>query len=100
MFGPERQYVIVKRTRDLIVRDVMEEVERDFGVLVGQQVLIYRGKHISDYPMQTLDSFAIVSNHTIRVTRDTEPLSHRSHTMQEHAAAIAANVEYQQQAVS
>jgi hypothetical protein len=74
-YGSERQFIIVKRNQDLIVRDVMEEVNRVFKIPMDVQTLFHKGSNLCDFMNDTLESLGVENNHPLRVCRDEELLN-------------------------
>lgn len=73
-YGSERQFIVVKRNQDLIVRDVMEEVNRTFKIPMDVQVLFHKGTNLCDFLNETLEHLGVENNHQIRICRDDELL--------------------------
>lgn len=71
-FGSDRQAIVVKRNRDLLVSDVMEDIARVFKIPVDEQVIFHRGTNLSDFPNEPLENLGVENNNVIRVTRDPE----------------------------
>ena len=71
-FGSERQFIIVNRKQDLIVRDLMEEVQRVFKIPIDEEVIFHKGTNLCDFVNETLENLGVENNHTIRITRDPE----------------------------
>jgi hypothetical protein len=69
-YGSERQFVIVKRSRELIVRDLLEEIQKVFKIPVEEQVIFHKGTNLSDFVGETLENLGVENNNLIRVTRD------------------------------
>ena len=69
-FGSERQFIVVNRKQDLIVRDLMEEVQRVFKIPIDEQVIFHKGTNLCDFIHESLETLGVENNHTIRVTRD------------------------------
>ena len=76
-YGSERQFIIVKRNQDLIVRDIMEEVNRVFRIPMDEQVIFHKGTNLCDFLNDPLENMGVENNHQIRVCRD-EELRNRS----------------------
>lgn len=71
-YGSERQFIVVTRKQELIVRDLMEEVQRVFKIPIDEQVIFHKGTNLCDFVNEYLETLGIENNHTIRVTRDPE----------------------------
>jgi hypothetical protein len=70
--GSERNWLIVKRSHDLIVRNIMEDIQKQFKIPMDEQVVFHKGKNLCDYPNETLENLGIENNNLIRITRDPE----------------------------
>ena len=53
--GSERQFIVVTRKQDLIVRDVMEEVQKVFKIPIEVQTLFHKGTNLCDFMDHTLE---------------------------------------------
>ena len=42
-FGPERQPILVKRDHDLVVRDLMQEIQKTYRIPMEEQVVFHKG---------------------------------------------------------
>ena len=73
--GSERQFIVVTRQRDLIVRDVMEEINRVFKIPMDVQVVFHKGTNLCDFIESTLESLGVENNHPIRICRDDDLLN-------------------------
>jgi hypothetical protein len=73
--GSERQFIVVTRKQDLIVRDVMEEVQKVFKIPIEVQTLFHKGTNLCDFMDHTLESLGVENNHPIRVCRDDDLLN-------------------------
>ena len=71
-FGADRQTIMIRRERDLIVRDIMEEVERTYGIPIYEQVIFHKGNNLTDYIDTTLEQLGVENNHPIRINHDPE----------------------------
>jgi hypothetical protein len=69
-FGSERNTLIIKRNQDVVVRNIMEEVQKQFKIPIEEQVIFHKGKNLCDFPNESLESLGIENNHTIRITHD------------------------------
>lgn len=69
-YGSERQFILVKRNQDLVVRDLMEDVQKVFKIPVEEQVIFHKGTNLCDFVNEKLETLGIENNHSIRVTRD------------------------------
>ncbi len=70
--GSERQYILVRRNQDLVVRDLMEEVQKIFKIPIEEQVIFHKGNNLCDFMNDKLEALGIENNQAIRVTRDSE----------------------------
>lgn len=73
--GSERQFIVITRKEDLIVRDVMEEVNKVFKIPMDVQVIFHKGTNLCDFMNSTLESLGVENNHPIRVCRDDDLLN-------------------------
>lgn len=71
-FGADRQTMMVRRNQDLVVRDIMEEVERMFNIPINEQVIFHKGNNLTAYMEKTLEQLGVENNHPIRINRDPE----------------------------
>lgn len=71
-FGADRQTIMIRRERDLIVRDIMEEVEKTLGIPVYEQVIFHKGNNLTDHIDTTLEQLGVENNHPIRINHDPE----------------------------
>lgn len=71
-FGSERQFIVVTRSQDLVVRDLMEDVQKTFKIPMNEQVIFHKGTNLCDFPSETLEHLGVENNQPIRVTRDSE----------------------------
>lgn len=71
-YGSERQFIVVKRNQELIVRDVMEEINRVFRIPMDELVIFHKGTNLCDYVNEKLENLGVENNHPIRVCRDEE----------------------------
>lgn len=71
-FGADRQTIMIRRERDLIVRDIMEEVEKTLGIPVYEQVIFHKGNNLTDHIDVTLEHLGVENNHPIRINHDPE----------------------------
>lgn len=69
-FGSERNWLIVKRNQDLVVRNVMEDVEKQFKIPIDQQVIFHKGKNLCDTPNESLEALGVENNNLVRITND------------------------------
>ncbi len=69
-FGADRQTIMIRRNQDLVVRDVMEEIEKAIGIPFEEQVIFHKGNNLSEYMDTTLEQLGIENNHPIRINRD------------------------------
>ncbi len=74
-YGSERQFIVVKRNQDLIVRDVMEEINRVFKIPMDVQTVFHKGTNLCDFMNETLENLGVENNHPIRICRDEELLN-------------------------
>ena len=68
--GSSRDWLIVKRNHDLIVRNIQEDIMRQFKIPIEELVVFHKGKNLCDYPNETLESLGVENNNLIRITRD------------------------------
>ncbi|CAF0880474.1 unnamed protein product [Brachionus calyciflorus] len=71
-YGSERQFIVVTRGQDLVVRDLMEDIQKNFKIPMDQQVVFHKGTNLCDFPGEKLEQLGVENNHQIRVTRDPE----------------------------
>jgi len=71
-FGADRQTIIIRRNQDLVVRDIMEEVEKTFRIPIIEQVLFHKGNNLTDQHETPLEALGVENNHPIRINRDPE----------------------------
>lgn len=71
-FGSDRQSIVIKRNQDLIVRDLMEDIQRVFKIPIEEQVVFHKGTNLCDFSNELLENLGVENNHAIRVTRDPE----------------------------
>lgn len=76
-FGADRTTIMIRRNQDLVVRDIMEEVEKAFSIPIDEQVIFHKGNNLTAYIDVTLEQLGVENNHPIRVNRDPE-LKNRS----------------------
>ncbi len=69
-FGADRQTIMIRRNQDLIVRDVMEEIEKSIGIPLEEQVIFHKGNNLNEHMNVTLEQLGIENNHPIRINRD------------------------------
>lgn len=55
-FGSERQFIVVRRNQDLVVRDLMEEIQKVFRIPMDQQVIFHKGTSLCDFPNERLEA--------------------------------------------
>lgn len=89
-YGSERQFIVVTRSQDLVVRDLMEDVQKTFKIPMNEQVIFHKGTNLCDFPNETLEHLGVENNHPIRVTRDSE-LPLRTARSREIQAALSSN---------
>ncbi|RNA00886.1 hypothetical protein BpHYR1_038497 [Brachionus plicatilis] len=89
-YGSERQFIVVTRSQDLIVRDLMEDVQKAYKIPMNEQVIFHKGTNLCDFPTDTLEQLGVENNHPIRVTRDSE-LPLRTARSRENQMVHAAN---------
>lgn len=82
-FGADRQTIMIRRNQDLVVRDIMEEVQKTFQIPIAEQVIFHKGNNLTDYIDVTLENLGVENNHPIRINRDPElpnrsPRTHRA----------------------
>lgn len=88
-FGSERQFIVVTRSQDLVVRDLMEDVQKTFKIPMNEQVIFHKGSNLCDFPSETLEHLGVENNHPIRVTRDSE-LPMRTARLRESEMALSS----------
>lgn len=71
-FGADRQTIMITRNQDLVVRDVMEEVEKTFRIPISEQVMFHKGNNLTEHSEASLEALGVENNHPIRVNRDAE----------------------------
>lgn len=71
-FGADRQTIMIRRERDLVVRDIMEEVEKNYGIPIYEQVIFHKGNNLTDHIDVTLEQLGVENNHPIRINHDAE----------------------------
>ncbi len=89
-YGSDRQPIVIKRNQDLIVRDLMEDIQRTFRIPQEELVIFHKGTNLCDFPNEKLENLGIENNHQIRVTQDTD-LPNRSPRAIPAAYMAAAN---------
>ena len=60
--GSDRQYILVRRNEDLIVRDLMEEVQKIYKIPIEEQVIFHKGTNLCDFMNETLENLGIENN--------------------------------------
>jgi hypothetical protein len=96
-FGSERQFILVKRNQDLIVRDLMEEVQKIFKIPIDEQVIFHKGNNLCDFVNEKLEALGIENNHMVRVTRDPELPKRSPRPQQQLVKNQPLNAAYHQQ---
>ena len=86
--GSERQFIVVTRKQDLIVRDVMEEVQKVYKIPMEVQTVFHKGTNLCDFMDSTLESLGVENNHPIRVCRDDDLLNKSPRSKQSYNSNI------------
>ena len=88
-YGSDRQHIVVNRSQDLTVNDLMQDIHRIYKIPLEELVIFHRGTTISDFPNERLENLGVENNHQIKINHD--------QTLKYKAAPMSENVNFNQQ---